>query len=183
MEKWNFQIAMIDMMKVYSFLHPPRLLIPRFLCCMLSPASIESIRNHKLLASRKKHICSLGILYHEFVKKKGVTWCELEAPPLKARLSLSFTILFHRIWCSFIESMMEPSIVAIYFSYGYAQNEAYPPLGSPSLIMHSFYDLNGTCCTVFPTTNVQLCNMELILRAVETDSLAFSVMWKPFIHP
>ncbi|KAK7323876.1 hypothetical protein VNO77_27374 [Canavalia gladiata] len=42
MEKWNFQIAMIDMMKVYSFLHLPRLLIPRFLCCMLSPASIES---------------------------------------------------------------------------------------------------------------------------------------------
>ncbi|KAK7323870.1 hypothetical protein VNO77_27367 [Canavalia gladiata] len=44
-----------------------------------------------------------------------------EVSPLKVRLSLSFTILFHIIWCSFIESMMEPSIVAIYSSYGYAQ--------------------------------------------------------------
>ncbi|KAK7323879.1 hypothetical protein VNO77_27378 [Canavalia gladiata] len=96
-----------------------------------------------------------------------------EVSPLKVRLSLSFTILFHIIWCSFIESMMEPSIVAIYSSYGYAQL---------LLSCIPFMDLNGTCCTVFPITNVQLCNMELILRVLETDSSAYLVMCKPFIH-
>ncbi|KAK7323866.1 hypothetical protein VNO77_27363 [Canavalia gladiata] len=49
MEKWNFQVAIIVMMKVYSFLHPRRLLIPPFLCCMLRLASIESIKQSQTM--------------------------------------------------------------------------------------------------------------------------------------